>query len=405
MRTNISADEACSMLYELPVTTKSETATLGEALGRVLSNDVRARIPYPPFDRSPYDGYAFRGLDTKMATKDNPVVLKITEEIPAGTYPEHEIKPGFAAKILTGGPIPKGADSTIKYEETEYTEAEVRIFKPIPPDSDIVYAGSDKKPEALLAPNGTLITAPIISTLANQGFDSVDVYRKPTITIISTGSELCEVGTPLRPASIYNSNVHMLSAYLKETGANPINGGSVPDDPEAIAERIAKAMEESDMVMTTGGASVGDYDWALKSAEIMGAEVLFWKVTMRPGGAVLAAQKGGKLYLGLSGNPAAAILGLFRVAMPYVKKLCGRTECFFPQISVALLNPSKKENPKLRLLRGKLEIIESQAFFVESGGQRSEDIASFNDCDLIAEIPMGSPPLPAGSIIKAFRLR
>ncbi|MCL2126000.1 MAG: molybdopterin molybdotransferase MoeA, partial [Oscillospiraceae bacterium] len=238
----------------------------------------------------------------------------------------------------------------------------------------------------------------------NQGIARVEVYKKPAITVLSTGTELCEVGEPLRPAAIYNSNVHTISSYLSETGAAPRNGGSVPDDPNVIAAAIMSALESSDMVITTGGASVGDYDWAVRSAEILGADVLFWKVSMRPGGALMAAVKDGKVILGLSGNPAAAVLGLLRIAMPYIKKLCGRSDCFFPEIDLVLRDPYPKNSPKLRILRGKLEIIDSRAFFVEGGGQGSEEVSSFAGSDLLAEIPMGSPPLPAGTVIKAYRL-
>ena len=405
MLKNIDTDAACKLIFELPVSRRSEIVGLGDAPGRVLSANARAGIPYPPFDRSPYDGFVFRGSDTLTASRDNPVVLTITEEIPAGTQPRFEITPGRAAKILTGAPIPAGADSTIKYENTEFTDTEVRIFEPIPPNTDIVYAGTDVKLGQVLAPEGTFITAPVISTLANQGFAHVDVYVKPRITVISTGSELCEAGEPLRPAAIYNSNVHTLSAYLAGMGAHPVNGGSVPDEPETIAALIDRALDDSDMVITTGGASVGDYDWAVTSAEIMGANVLFWKVMMRPGGALLAAEKNDKLILGLSGNPAAAILGLLRIAAPYIKKLCGRADCFYPEIRAALREPFKKESPKLRVLRGKLEIIDSRAYFAVSGGQGSEDISSLVECDLLGEIPMGSPPLPEGTVIKAYRLQ
>ena len=404
MLKNIDADDACRMIFELPVALRAETVTLGNALDRVLSADVLARIPYPPFDRSPYDGFAFRGEDTQLASRANPAVLKITEEIPAGVEPQYEITAGYAAKILTGAPIPVGADSTIKFENTEFDVSEVRILEPIAPNTDIVYAGTDVKPGSILAPRGTLINAPIISTLANQGFAGVDVYMRPAITVISTGSELCEAGEPLRPAAIYNSNVHSLSAYLSGVGAVPVNNGSVPDEPEIIADMIGRALESSDMVITTGGASVGDYDWAVTSAQIMGAEVLFWKIQMRPGGAMMVAVKDGKVILGLSGNPAAAVLGLLRIAMPYIKKLCGRTDCFYPEIRVALREPYKKSSPKLRVLRGRLEIIDSHAFFAESGGQGSEDMSSFAGCDILGEIPMGSPPLPAGTVIKAYRL-
>ena len=397
-------ESACKMLYEQPVSRMTETVPLGQALFRVASKTVCAKIPVPPFNRSPYDGYAFRGEDTSGATGESPAILKITEEIPAGVAPRFEIKPGQAAKILTGAPIPEGADSTIKYENTEFTESDVRIFKPVKPNTDIVYKGADVMPGCEIVPEGTLISAPIISSLANQGFSGVEVYKRPVITVISTGTELCEIGEPLRPAAIYNSNVHTLSAYLTDAGVTAVSGGSVPDEPKAIAERIELALRDSDMVITTGGASVGDYDWAVASAERLGAEVLYWKAAMRPGGAILAAVKDGKVVLGLSGNPAAAVIGLLRIGMPYIKKLCGRTDCFFQEISVKLREPFKKDSPKLRVLRGRLEIVESQAYFVESHDQGSEAISSLAWCDLLAEIPMGSPPLPAGTIIKAYRI-
>ena len=404
MLRSIETDAAMKLLYDIPVEYKPETVKLQNAQGRVTASKITAEMAIPPFDRSPYDGYAFRGADTADASRENPAILRITEELPAGTAPKYEVTPGTAAKILTGAPIPKGADSTIKYELTESTVSEVSIFEPVAPDTDLVYAGSDVMPGDLIAEAGTLITAPVISALANQGFTDVRAYGKPVITVISTGDELREVGEPLSPAAIYNSNVHTISAYLAEIGVVPVNGASIPDRPEQIAEAIGSALERSDMVITTGGASVGDYDWAVRAAELLGAEVLFWKVQMRPGGAIMAALKDGKLILGLSGNPAAAVLGLHRVAMPFIKKLCGRNDCFYKQIEVMLKEGYKKSSPKLRVLRGRLEVIDAKAYFVENKGQGSEVMSSLAGCDLLGEIPMGSQPLPAGTIIKAYRV-
>ena len=404
MLRSVETDAAMKMLFDIPVTNMHETVKLQNARGRVTSAKITAKMAIPPFDRSPYDGYAFRGADTVSATRDNPAVLRITEEIPAGTAPKYEVTSGTAAKILTGAPIPKGADSTIKYEITESSDGEVSIFEPVAPDTDLVYAGSDVKPGDLIAETGTLITAPVISALANQGFTDVQVYNKPVITIISTGDELREVGEPLNPAAIYNSNVHTISAYLAEIGAAPVSGASIPDKPDRIAEAIGNALEKSDMVITTGGASVGDYDWAVRAAELLGAEVLFWKVQMRPGGAIVAAVKDGKLILSLSGNPAAAVLGLHRVAMPFIKKLCGMNDCFYRHVEVILKENYKKSSPRMRVLRGRLEIIDAKAYFVENKGQGSEVMSSLAGCDLLGEIPMGSQPLPAGTIIKAYRI-
>jgi len=401
---NIDTEAACRMLYELPVFHTSETVALSESLYRIVSDTVRARLPVPPFDKSPYDGYAFRGGDTSAATRGEPARLKVIEEVPAGTQPRYKITPGEAAKILTGAPIPAGADATVKYELTEFTNTEVRFFEPIEPYTGIIYAGSVISPGDMLAREGTLITPPVIAMLADQGVAAVNVFKKPVVTVICTGSELSEIGEPLRPASIYNSNVHTLSAYLTQIGAAPRNGGVVSDVPEFIARRIEEALWDSDMVITTGGASVGDYDLALKSMQFLNMNILFWKASMKPGGAILAAVAGNKLVLGLSGNPGAAVLGFLRIAMPYMKKLCGRFDCFYPEVSVALREPLLKSSPKLRILRGRLEIEDAKAYFAEGKHQGSEATSSLIGCDLLGEIPMGSPPLPAGTIIKAYRL-
>ncbi|MCL2226308.1 MAG: molybdopterin molybdotransferase MoeA [Oscillospiraceae bacterium] len=404
MLRNLDTDVACRLLFEQEAAHQTEAVRLGDALLRISAQSVYAKIPIPPFDRSPYDGYAFRGEDTQGAVSGAPAVLSIIEEIPAGTEPRYKIAPGQAAKILTGAPIPKGANATIKYESTKFTSDNVRIFEEVAPNTDIVYAGADVMPGNTLASKGSIITAPIISAFANQGFGSVEVFAKPVISVISTGSELCEIGEALRPSAIYNSNAHTISAYLSDVGAVAVNCGSIPDEPELISERIRSALDKSDMVITTGGASVGDYDWAVDATRKLGAKILFWKASMRPGGSILAAVCDGKLILGLSGNPAAAVIGLLRIGMPYIKKLCGRADCFFPEISVALRDALGKDSPKMRILRGFLEVENGVAYFAQSGSQGSEAVSSLAKCDLLGEIPPGSPPLPAGAIIKAYRI-
>ena len=393
------------MLYNLPVSPSYETVALSDALSRVAAFDVRAPISVPPFDRSPYDGFAFRGEDTKGATRENPVTLRITEELPAGVYPKIPITPGHAAKILTGAPIPAGADVTVKFEHTRFDGDTVAVFEAYKPGTDIVRAGSDITAGDVIVRRGDVISEPVISAFANVGRSHAEVFCRPAITVLSTGTELLEPGDVLRPAMIYNSNVYTLSAYLAAVGAKPVNGGTVEDCSELIAQKIKAALKVSDMVVTTGGASVGDYDFAVGAAEALGAQVLFWKTAMKPGGAIMAATLDGKVILGLSGNPGAAVVGLLRIAMPYVKKLCGRTDCFYPEIQVRLKEPYLKHSDKTRILRGRLEIDDSGAYFAQSGVQGSEAVLSFAGCDLLGEIPQGSPPLPEGTIIKAYRLR
>ena len=404
MRKDIEVRDAAELLLNLPAEEKTEEVPIGAMLGRVLAADLRAEIPFPPFDRSPFDGYAFCAADTAGARADAPAALKINQEIPAGHLPQCEAGNGFAAKILTGAPIPGGADTVVKFEVTEFSETEVRIFAPAKPGSNIVRAGEDVPAGTLLAARGSVISPALMGLIAAQGLDRISVYRRPVVTVINTGTELVEPGIPLPPGMIYNSSMATLRGYLEGMGADFRNGGIVADDEALIAARIREAAAESDMVLTTGGASVGDYDCALRAAEYAGADILFWKIRMKPGGSILAYVLNNKPILALSGNPGAAVLGLLRLGLPFLRKLSGRADFALETCEVYLRKGTIKENPRLRLIRGYLEIEEGKAWFVENEGQGGGDISSLINCDLLCEIPEGSPQLPAGSLVKAYRL-
>lgn len=404
MRTNVAADIAVELLLEQEAKKHTETLRLWELEGHILAEDIRAAVSVPPFDRSPYDGYALMAADTAGASRENPAVLKITEEIAAGHAPTIPLTPGYAAKILTGAPIPEGCDVTIKYEETEFTDTEVRVFAPQKAGSNVVRAGEDINAGEVILTAGTFVSAAALGMLAGQGISEATVYKKPRIAVISTGSELAEAGEPLKPAQIYNSNVYTLSAYLRAMGAEPVNGGIVPDDPDAISTRISEALETSDMIITTGGASVGDYDWAYRVNKMMGAEILFWKTDFKPGGAMCAAVLNGKLILSLSGNPGAAVIGLLRVGMPYVRKLCGHREVMHERLNVIMKDSFGKKSPKLRLVRGRLEIKDGVAYFVHNDGQGNGVVSSLMGCDLLAEIPAGTGRVQEGQMLSAIRV-
>lgn len=404
MVNRVDVDEALNILSQLKAEPALETVSLFRAQNRVLAEDVHAGINVPPFDRSPYDGYAVRGEDTVGASKESPVVLRISEELPAGTAPTAAVNPGYAAKILTGAPVPEGANAIIKYEQTEFTDEYVKVFSPVKPDTDIVYAGEDVRAGQLLAEKGSVISPAIAGSLAGQGIAEVKVFRRPSAAVMSTGSELLEPGQPYQPAKIYNSNTFTISAYLESMGAQCVPMGSVPDKPELIAEHINKALEECDLVVTTGGASVGDYDYAVRAAELTGARVLFWKAAMKPGGSVVAAEKDGKLILSLSGNPGAAIIALLRLASPYVKRLCGRKDAGLEGMELVLKDDFKKKSPNRRIIRGRLSIEDGVAYFVPQDGQGNGIVSSFIGCDLLGEVPAGSPPLKAGEKIWAYRV-
>lgn len=400
----IELEEALRLLSELEVSPLTENVPLFEAQGRVLARDMSAVIDVPPFDRSPYDGYAFRGEDTAGATRENPAVLRIVEELPAGTAPMVKITAGTAAKILTGAPVPEGANAIIKYELTQFDAEQVKIFAPVRPDTDIAYAGEDVKRGRVLARKGETVSPAIAGALAGQGIAQVEVFRQPRIAVMSTGSELLEPGQEWRPAKIYNSNVYTIGAYLQSMGAECVPMGSVPDEPELIANKINEALKSCDMVVTTGGASVGDYDFAVKSAQLVGARVLFWKVGIKPGGSMVASTRDGKLILGLSGSPGAAAVALLRVASPYIKRLCGRADCEPERLCLTLGADFPKKSPQRRMVRGRLEVKDGEALFFPQEGQGNGIVSSLIGCDLLGEIPAGSPPLRAGEKITAYRV-
>jgi len=404
MRKEIEVQDAIALLLGLPVEAQALNVPINEVFGRVLAADISAEIPFPPFDRSPFDGYAFRGADTAAATTENPAILQINQEIPAGLTPKTNVPSGYAAKILTGAPIPEGADAVIKFEDTKFTSDDVQVFAPVPPGTNIVRAGEDVPQGTKLAQKGDVVVSATMGLLAAQGLKTVRIFRKPVISVINTGTELAELGRPLPPGMIYNSSMFTLQGFVGGAGAEFRDGGIVVDDEGRISARIRAELTTADMVITTGGASVGDYDCALRAAERAYGEILFWKAKMRPGGSILAYTLGGKLVLALSGNPGAAVLGLLRIGLPYIRKLCGRKDMCLKECRVHLKNGQEKKNPRLRLIRGYLEIEDGKAWFVENDGQGGGDISSFVRCDLLAEIPEGSPPLPVGALVKAYRI-
>jgi molybdopterin molybdotransferase len=292
----------------------------------------------------------------------------------------------------------------VKFEDTEFTDDAVTLFAPSRAGENIVRAGEDVPAGTLLAARGSVVTPATMGLLAAQGLRDVSVYRRPLISVVNTGTELAELGRPLPPGMIYNSSMFTLQGFCQGMGADFRDGGVVVDDDAVIAARVKEELADADMVITTGGASVGDYDFALRACEKAGGDVVFWKMKMKPGGSILAYTLGGKLVLALSGNPGAAVLGLLRVGLPYIRKLAGRADVMPEACEVHLKKAMNKPNMRLRVVRGYLEVEDGKAWFVENEGQGGGDISSFVKCDLLAEIPEGSPPLETGALVKVYRL-
>ena len=404
MRNNVSWTEARDLLLGLAAPAGTETVPLDEAAGRVLAFDLRAAEDVPPFDRSAYDGYAFRAADTIGADREHPVTLRITETVAAGCVPALPVTPGTAAHLMTGAKIPEGADCVINFERTSFTDKTVTLFAPLRPGDNVVRRGEDVAAGTLLAPCGTVVDAGLSGTLAAQGIPRAQVYRRPVIGLISTGSEVVEADQEQPEGKIRNANRATFTALLKREGCNAMYLGLAGDDAESIRALIAKGLEACDAIILTGGVSVGDWDVTPEAMERAGAEILLRGVAMKPGMACAYGVAERKLILGLSGNPASSLTNFCACALPAIRKLCGRRDPLPTPVQAALAADFRKKSPADRFLRGRLMLDDGTVRFLASNDQGNVVLSSTIGCDTFLLIPAGSGPVAAGVKLSGFRL-
>ena len=382
----------------------AEKLPLADCAGRILAQALVAGSDVPPFDRSPFDGYVLRAADSAAASQENPVTLRILEEIPASSVPRYPITGGTASKILTGAPIPEGADAVIPFEKTAFTEESVTLFAPLKPGTNIVRTGEDIRQGTLLADCGQRIDAGVMGCLAGQNVEAPLVFRRPRVGILSTGSELVELGHDLAPGKIRDTNRYSMAAAVARLGAEPVLFPGAMDQVERIAERMVQALEQCDALITTGGVSVGDYDLTPAAMESIGAEILFRKVDLKPGMACAYGLREGKMICGLSGNPASSITNFYAVALPAFRRLCGLRDYETHEFPVTLADRFGKRSPSNRLLRGFMELSDGTVRMRLSPGQGNVMISGLIGCNIAALIPAGSDTIEAGTVLQGFLL-
>ena len=390
-------EEAAALLLREVRSPAAERVKLAQALGRILAEDVAARLPVPPFDKSPFDGYACRASDV-------PGRLRVIGVAAAGCRALPEIRAGEALRIFTGAPIPPGADAVVKQEDVEADGAALAVTQGVLPGTNIVRRGEELPDSACLLRRGTRLSPGDLGLLASQGIAELRVYQKPTAVLIPTGDELTEPGEPRSPYGIYNSSSFALTAYLEKMGFAVKRRPIVPDEAEATCCAVHSALEgPADLVFTTGGASVGDYDFAARTVKTLGAEALINKVNMKPGGALRVSRRKGKLLVNLSGNPAAALMSLLTVLRPALCAMTGES-AEIETLMLPVWEDMPKESTAVRMLRGSLLLREDGAWFREHQGRGNGNIASFAGCELIGIVPGGSAPLKKGDRIRVLRL-
>ncbi|PFQ48929.1 molybdopterin molybdenumtransferase [Bacillus cereus] len=407
-RIPIPVAEAVASVMEYAYQGEVEKVSLIESYGRILGEDVIADHDVPHFDRSPYDGFAIRAEDTKEASSSNPIQFEVIDEIGAGFVFSEEVKAFQAVRIMTGAAIPAGCNAVVMLELTEGFEENEKTYmvlkRSFSSGDNISFKGEDVKQNSILVKKGTVINPGVAAFLATFGYSSVHVVKQPVIGIVTTGSELLEVHEQLRTGKIRNSNSYMIAAQIERAGGAVRYYGQFVDDFETCYNTVKKAMKEVDILITTGGVSVGDYDYLPAIYERLQANVLFNKIAMRPGSVTTVAELEGKLLFGLSGNPSACYVGCELYVRPVIGTYLHRKDPHVYRAEAILQKDFPKANPFIRFVRGRVEIVDGQLQVTPVGLDKSSAISSLAEANAFIVLPGGTRGFEAGITVSVLLL-
>ncbi|WP_130868711.1 molybdopterin molybdotransferase MoeA [Intestinimonas massiliensis (ex Afouda et al. 2020)] len=396
MVTGISLEEAVARMTAPLSPLGTETLSLEQALGRTLAADVTAPLDQPPFDRSPLDGYALRSADLAGADKEHPAMLQVVGILYAGDEANVSVGPGQAVRIMTGAMLPPGCDCVVPQEQTDRGEP-VKVFVSLKPYQNYVYQGEDYRAGTPLLKAGARLDAAALGMLASAGLTEAEVRRRPKVGLLTTGDEVVDPGTPLPAGKIYGSNQILLAARLTELGFETETAHQ-GDDPAAVAAAMKQLLKSCDVLISTGGVSVGDKDIFHQALPLLGAEQVFWRVDLKPGTPAMYSVYEDKPILSLSGNPFAAFTTFELLARPLLAALAGEEG---PRWGEGVLDtPFPKASPKRRFIRGRYE----NGHITLPEGHSSGLLSSLVGCNCLAELPAGSPPAGAGQKVRILLL-
>ena len=388
----ISLEQALNILMDHVTHGKTERKPLEDCLGLILAEDVYALLDMPPFSRSAQDGYALCSKDSIGATGENPVKLKVTGKIYAGDHLDVQVRPGEAVRIMTGAMVPAGADCVLRQEDTDEGEDVVQIYKEVEPGCSICFKGEEYKKGHTLLHAGTKIDAAALAVASGNGIMELPVYERVKAAVVSSGSEVVEPGAPLTPGKIYNTNTIYMKARLSQLGAKVMMTRTVGDDLEVMAEALKEAADQAELVVTTGGVSVGQKDLTEEALLSIGAEILFHGIAIKPGMPTLAAEKDGVLFIGLSGNPFSAAIPFEMFVREILSLKMGDPDLKLRRETLTAVTGFSKNSRRRRFLRGKAEGKEVWLPDQQANGQ----MRSMVGCNCLIEIPAGSGPVKAG---------
>lgn len=400
---SVSDTEAVILNLVQPLDAQGNTENLDllAAAGRILATPVTSQLDFPHWDNSAMDGYAVRYEDVQHSSAEKPAVLDIVEEIPAGYQPQSTILQGQAARIFTGAIMPQGADTVVIQEVTNRQDKQVEILSAPKPQEFVRHKGEFYQAGTQLLPPGILLNPTEIAVLAAAQCAQVSVYRRPRVAIFSTGDELVTLNQSLEAGQIVDSNGYALAALVKQAGAEALMLGIVKDDPIALEKTIAYAIANADIVISSGGVSVGDYDYVDKILESLEAEIHIRAVAMRPGKPLTVASfstQNSALYFGLPGNPAAVLVTFLRFVQPAIKKLSGLSAGWQVKfVKVRSHQELRSDGKRETYIWGQLHLIDGIYQFRKAGGSHSSgNLINLAQTNALAVIPVGTTLISPG---------
>ena len=395
----ISVEDALSLILSQIREMGSERVDITSSLGRVIAEDIYARRNNPPWDNSAMDGYAVMNEDIMSANRENPAILKVIEDLPAGYTAKNKVNKGEAIRIMTGAPIPMGADTVVMVEDTEKDGKNVKILRETPFGENIRRAGEDIKTGELVVPKGTVIRPAEVGIMATCGRAFISVYQRPRVAVVSTGDELVDVDEEITEGKIVTSNSYTLSAMAADCGADAFKLGIARDTREALKEKLRQALH-ADVIITSGGVSVGDFDFVKDVLKELGSEMKFWKVAMKPGKPLAFGTIGGKPAFGLPGNPVSCMVCFEQFVRPSILKMMGHNRIYRPVIKATLKEDIKKKTGRKHFMRSFVRFEDGQYTVTTSGDQGSGILKSMVAANALLIFPEELSLLKAGDKVK-----
>ncbi|MBU0652532.1 MAG: molybdopterin molybdotransferase MoeA [Proteobacteria bacterium] len=394
----ISVEEALKKILAAISPLGLEKVNILDALGRVIGEDVYAGRAIPPKDNSAMDGYALRMGDTRGASAEKPAMLEVVEEIPAGAVPEKRIGPGQAARIMTGAPVPEGADAVVRMEDTRKEDGQVAILVEAKHGQDIRLAGEDVQPGEKVISRGEVIRPAEVGMLAALGRSFVSIHQRPLVAIVATGDELTDIDEPSSPWKIINSNSYSLAALVLNCGAVPLQIGIARDRREDIVAKFRAAIR-ADLIVSSGGVSVGDYDLVKEVLKEEGNRMQFWRVAMKPGRPLAFGMLGEVPIVGLPGNPVSAMVSFEQFIRPTILKMMGHVNLFRQTVQARLGEDINKKPGIRHFIRARIQRDGDLYTVVTTGDQGSGILKSMVRANGLIILPEEVTTVQAGGMV------